>query len=209
MMDSLENQRLIDSERAKFEREIDRVSGTGERDRFRNVFEMQASSLAMGRRTIREFRGVVGELIRDVHTVVGIQDRAADRKAERANRRAPWATMPTDGSGRVGKAERGLFLSIIVVAVIGIAYGFAASLGLLMDTASGTERPAQTSVTVPAASVSESATESGTGGKFGTPRITLDLNALPSSDCWYEVTMRDVDGMPGGQKIADIQPLCP
>jgi hypothetical protein len=47
------------------------------------------------------------------------------------------------------------------------------------------------------------------GGRFGTPRITLDLERLPSSDCWYEVTMTDTDGEPGGPKVAHVAPLCP
>lgn len=46
-------------------------------------------------------------------------------------------------------------------------------------------------------------------GRFGTPAITLDVDALPSADCWYEVTLTDDDGEPGGRKTAHIEPLCP
>lgn len=46
-------------------------------------------------------------------------------------------------------------------------------------------------------------------GKFGTGVITLDMGELPNSDCWYEVDQRDVDGLPGGDKSIQVEPLCP
>ena len=39
--------------------------------------------------------------------------------------------------------------------------------------------------------------------------LPLDMEELPSSDCWYEVGMRDRDGKPGGIKITEVQTRCP
>lgn len=46
-------------------------------------------------------------------------------------------------------------------------------------------------------------------GTFGTSVITVDVGTLPSSDCWVEVGMRDVDGKQYGDKVIETETLCP
>jgi len=54
-------------------------------------------------------------------------------------------------------------------------------------------------------------TESGTSmvptGRTRT--ATVNVGALPSSDCWWEVGMRDDDGRPGGSKSVRSELMCP
>jgi len=41
------------------------------------------------------------------------------------------------------------------------------------------------------------------------PVVPLDMEGLPSGDCWYEVGQRDNDGEPGGSKTVKVELLCP
>ena len=54
-------------------------------------------------------------------------------------------------------------------------------------------------------------TESGTSmvPTTRTRTATVNVGAMPSSDCWWEVGMRDDDGRPGGSKSVRSELMCP
>jgi hypothetical protein len=110
-------EKLVSSQRARLAPDIEQISGTEMREDFRGAFENAAGRFALGRIDAGEFRAVVGELIRDASGTAYQQDRAAERAAALPDpdARAPWATMPTDGSGTLTVPER------VVYGVIGAA----------------------------------------------------------------------------------------
>lgn len=104
---------VITSERRRLAPFIDRLNGRDAREGYRAIFENAAGRFALGKIDGPEFTGIVGELIRDASGDAAQQDRDADREA--------WATMPTDGSGHMGRAERvvvflaGVFSAVVLV----------------------------------------------------------------------------------------------
>lgn len=39
--------------------------------------------------------------------------------------------------------------------------------------------------------------------------VKVNMDNLPSSDCWYEIGFRDEDGKLGGRKLTEIETVCP
>lgn len=39
--------------------------------------------------------------------------------------------------------------------------------------------------------------------------VKVNMDDLPSSDCWYEIGFRDEDGKLGGRKLTTIETVCP
>lgn len=39
--------------------------------------------------------------------------------------------------------------------------------------------------------------------------VKINMDDLPSSDCWYEVGFKDEDGKMGGRKLTEITTVCP
>lgn len=39
--------------------------------------------------------------------------------------------------------------------------------------------------------------------------VKVNMDNLPSSDCWYEVGFKDEDGKLGGRKLTEIETVCP
>lgn len=112
--------KIITAERARLAPHVDRVSGMDMRDSLWGGFESAASRFALGKLDAPEFRAVAGELVRDAAGTASQQDRDAD-----AGAREPWATMPTDGSGVMGRAERTVvFLTGVLSAVVLVWLGF-------------------------------------------------------------------------------------
>lgn len=95
-------QDIIAAERRRLAPHIERVSGAEMRAEFQAIFNNVAGTFARGGYDVGEFRGIVGELIRDAAGTAAQQDRAADS----AGVREPWATMPQDRSGRMSLPER-------------------------------------------------------------------------------------------------------
>jgi hypothetical protein len=105
--------------------------------------------------------------------------------------------------GRLSVAERILYMAI---AVLSVAIGV--RVAVLLGSIAHTPRPVA-GVSANVANGADFTSDAWPAGKFGTPRVTLDLDALASADCWYEVSMLDRDGKPGGIKLAQIEPVCP
>lgn len=122
--------RIITAERGRLVPHIERLAGIETRDSFWGAFESAASRFALGKLDAPEFRAVVGELTRDASGTAAQQDRNADTGAPcgavaDTTVRNPWATMPTDGSGTMGRAERAVvFLTGVVSAVVLVWIGF-------------------------------------------------------------------------------------
>lgn len=92
----MDTHRIISAERRRLAPHIERVNGFNARGDFLAGFEREAGRFALGRVDETQFRTTVGEMIRDAAGVASGQDREADD-------RQPWATMPTDGSGRLAR----------------------------------------------------------------------------------------------------------
>jgi len=103
---------------------------------------------------------------------------------------------------RLSVAERILYMTI---AVLSVAIGV--RVVVLLGSIAHTPRPVAGVSSV--ANGADFTSDAWPAGRFGTPRVTLDLDALASADCWYEVSMLDRDGKPGGIKLAQIEPVCP
>ena len=110
---------------------------------------------------------------------------------------------------RLTGAERILY-AVIAVVCVGIGVRVAVLLGSISHSVA---RPVAEASAPPSlanvANGGDFTSDAWVAGKFGTPHVSLDLDALPSSDCWYEVSMLDRDGKPGGIKLAQIEPVCP
>lgn len=146
--------KFVSSQRARFAPYVEQLSGTEMREDFRGAFENAAGRYALGRMDGTEFRAVVGELIRDASGTAYRQDRAAARAAEHGSPfpdpdGTPWATMPVDGSGRMGRAERAVVFLTGVASVIVLVW-----LGFLASGVFGTS-PDAPAVNLPAATVAD------------------------------------------------------
>lgn len=108
---------------------------------------------------------------------------------------------------RLTVAERILY-AVIAVVCVGIGVRVAVLLGSVSHSVARPVASAPASL-ANVANGADFTSDAWVAGKFGTPRVSLDLDALPSSDCWYEVSMLDRDGRPGGIKLAQIEPVCP
>lgn len=138
--------RIITAERGRMVPHIERLAGIETRDSFWGAFESAASRFALGKLDAPEFRAVVGELTRDAAGAAAQQDRNADTGTDA---REPWATMPTDGSGQMGRAERAVvFLTGVVSAVVLVWIGF------LITGVVGTS-PDAPALNIPAATVAD------------------------------------------------------
>lgn len=71
-------QNIITAERRRLAQHIERLSGANTRAKFWTIFDNAAGAFARGRYDAGEFRGIVGELIRDAEGTAAQQDRAAD-----------------------------------------------------------------------------------------------------------------------------------
>lgn len=209
----MDTNKIVTVERARLAPFIERVSGADMRESFRDAFDGAAGRFALGKIEAPEFRAIVHELTRDAAGTASQQDRdagtarvwgtganAPENVTREPRGRARWAVWPTDGSGTLTAVERIVYgvTAVLVAAVL-------VWVGVLIGT-HGNDGSAERTGT---ASVGATLPDSWPGGKYGTPEIKLDMDNLPSSDCWYEVTMTDTDGEPGGMKIANIEPLCP
>jgi hypothetical protein len=94
-----------------------------------------------------------------------------------------WPVMPVDGSGRMGAGER------VVVALTAVACTLVLLWVAFLGGLFGSPEAAP--------------------ARYGSGVVSVDTDALPSADCWYEVTLTDADGSPGGAKTATAEPLCP
>lgn len=126
----MESVQIARTYRVRLSRELERVSGREMREHFRRTFEETVARLALGRIDGAEFREIADELIRDARGTAAQQDRTADGQ--------PWATMPTDGSGRVGPFARWVFG--LTAAACLVAVGL--TVALVWPDRAATERPA-------------------------------------------------------------------
>lgn len=112
--------RIIAAESGKLFPVVERVAGEENRADLREAFSNVAGRFAQGLYTLDEFKGITGELIRDASGTVAGQDRAA--AVRESGTRKPWATMPTDGSGRLTRGEGAVVLSLMVMVIVIIGY---------------------------------------------------------------------------------------
>lgn len=126
----MDTNKIITGERARLERALKCVKGADNRETFRATLDRAAGRYALGRMDAGEFRAVAGELVRDADGTAAQQEREADA--------APWATMPTDGSGSLGRIGR-----VVVALTLAACLVAAGWIGALVATgADAREAPA-------------------------------------------------------------------
>lgn len=198
-----QNERVIRAEWGGLAPLVDKVNGREARDEMRAVFESAADAYARGRYNDAEFRGIVGELIRDASGMIAQQDRSADAYPALVTvpaGRGPWAVMPRDGDAVARAASRVLLW--VVMACATLAALWVVVLTVRMVTDAGDDVPADTpGVSLVGASL--------TGAEGAAGGVVVDVGTLPSPDCWYAVGTVDGDGFPGGRKVTRVTVHCP
>jgi hypothetical protein len=133
MTQQTQQQNVITTERRRLAPHIERVNGRDIREGFREIFDRAASRYALGKIDGPEFAEIVNELIRDAAGTAAGQDRETDA-------REPWATMPVDGSGRLGSAERVVF-GVIGAGCVAVLLMVAWLLGTFGSNPDAPDRP--------------------------------------------------------------------
>lgn len=117
--------RIIATESAALAPVVERVNGKNMRADLMETFGSAAGAFARGRYSREEFHGITKSLIGDAWHLITEQDQKAEGftlAGPEHGKREPWATMPTDGSGRLQWIDRVVIWTTVVGIVLALAW---------------------------------------------------------------------------------------